>query len=161
MSQLHVHTQSVQQDQAWRISSSSRVPELASKVGYLFTRSLMGHDTVLCHLSSKVVDDNACASSSGKICAFESLGHAWTSVDRRFSPGRRKRKEKKSTQQTVVDSSALMLSSLFTNDPTPDIPRDERQHRLAAELVNICSRQGLSISVLLLGRFSDDRHTEE
>lgn len=159
MSQLHVHTQPVKRDQAWRVSSSSRVPELASKVGYLVTRSLMGEHKVLCQLSPTVVDGNSCASFSGKICSFNILQQAWSSMDRRRIPGRRN--GKKSTQQIVVDSSPLMPSSLFTDDPTQDIPRDERQHRLAAELVNLCSRQGLSISVLLLGHFSDDRHTED
>lgn len=159
LSQLHVHTQPVKQDQAWRVSSVSRVPELASKVGYLVTKSLMGDHTVLCQFSSAVVDGSACASFSGKICSFDVLQQAWASVDRRRNPGRPNRK--KSTQQIVVDSLALLPSSLFTDDPTQDIPRDERQHRLAAELVNLCSRQALTISVLLLGRFSDDRHTED
>lgn len=139
MSQLlHVHTQPVKQVQARRVSSSSRVPELASKVGYLVTQSLMGHHTVLCQFSSALVDGNSCASFSGKICSFETLQQAWASMDRRRTPGRRN--EKKSTQQIVLDSSALLRSSLFTDDPTQDIPRGERQHRLAAELVNLCSR---------------------
>ena len=159
MSQLHVHTQPVKMDQAWRVSSSSRVPELASKVGYLVTRSLMGDHTVLCQFSSTVVDGNSCASFSGKMCSFKFLQQVWSSMDRRRISGRRN--GKKSTQQIIVDSSALMPPSLFTDDPTQDIPRDERQHRLAAELVNLGSRQGLSISVLLLGRFSDDQHTED
>lgn len=158
MSQLHVHTQPARQGQAWRVSSNSRVPELASKVGYFVTSSFLGDHKCLCQFSSTKVDGNSCASFVGKICSFEILQKAWSSMDRHILP--RRRTGKKSTQQIIVDSSALLPFSLFTDDPTQDIPRDERQHRLAAELVTLCSRQGLSIYVLLLGRFSDDQHTE-
>ncbi|KAL9064112.1 MAG: hypothetical protein Q9161_009083 [Pseudevernia consocians] len=154
MSQLHVHTQSAEQGQAWRVSNSSRVPALASTVGYFVTSSFLGDHKTLCQFLPTDVDDKPCVSFTGRICFFEVLRQTWSSVDRRKFY--RSKKGAKSTQQIVIDSSELLPFSLFQHDPTQDLIRDVRQHRLAAELVNLCSQRSLLISVLLLGLFSGD-----
>ena len=159
MSQLHVHTRPAERGQAWRVSNSSRVPALASKVGYYVTSSFLGDHKTLCQFMPTDVDDKPCASFTGRMCYFEVLQQTWSTVDRRTL--HRSKKGTQSTQQIVIDSSELLPFSLFQHDPTQDLIRDARQHRLAAELVNLCSQRGLLISVLLLGLFSDDRHTEE
>ena len=154
MSQLHVHTQPAEPGQAWRVSNRSRVPSLASTVGYFVTSSFLGDHKTLCQLLPTDVDGKSCVSFTGRIRCFEVLQQTWSSVDRRKLY--RSKKGAKSTQQIVIDSSELLPFHLFQHDPTQDLIRDARQHRLAAELVNLCSQRSLLISVLLLGRFSGD-----
>ena len=159
MSQLHVHTKIPEYDQAWRVSNSSRVPELASKVAFYVTSSFLGDHTCLCRLACADHQGIRWASFDGRICAFEHLEKPWGLINSHGRHGKRGRG--RSTQQIILDSTDILLSGMFTEDPTEDLPRDGRQQKLAEEIGRISHHNGVSISVLLLGTFSDQIHTEE
>ena len=159
MSQLHVHTKTPECGQAWRVSNSSRVPELASKVAFYVTSSFLGDHTCLCRLACAEHQGIQWASFAGKVCAFERLEKSWGLINR---PGRHgKRGQGRSTQQIVLDSTDILPLGEFTADPTEDLPRDGRQQKLAEEIGQISRHNGVTISVLLLGTFSDQNHSDE
>lgn len=61
----------------------------------------------------------------------------------------------------ALDSTDLIPDQIFTEDPREDLPRNHGQHILAAEMTNYFRRARLTAMVLLLGRFTDDQHTDE
>ena len=159
MSQMHIHTKPVEVGQGWRVSSSSVVPELVTKVPFIVTRSFLGVHTALCKLSTRIIDGVLWGSFSGKVCKFELLQRAWASVDQRVS--HRTSIQGKSTQEIILDSTDMVPMSAFAENPQSNIPRDERQHRLASQMVDLFHQAHLLVSVLLLGRFSDEEHGED
>ena len=159
MSQLHVHTKIPEYGQAWRVSNSSRVPELASKVAFYVTSSFLGDHTCLCQFACADHQGTRWATFAGKVCAFEHLEKSWRLINSHGRHG--KRGQSRSTQQIILDSTDILPLGMFTEDPTEDLPRDGRQQKLAEEIEQISHRNGVSISVLLLGTFSDQIHTEE
>jgi hypothetical protein len=159
MSQMHVHTNPSTNGQGWRVSSNSIVPELATKVPFCITSSMMGDQTPLCQLSHTEIDVVMWGWFAGRICPAEQLQKAWKLVDSRGAAA--KIIGGKSTQQMRLDSTLLLPRSTFTDSPQEDIPRDERQHRHATELVEYFGQKHLAGFVLLLGRFSDEQHRDD
>lgn len=157
MSQLHVHCQPVDLGQGWRVSSSSVVPDLVRKVPFHRTSSFLGNHTSLCQLSWKMVNGVTWGTFSGSVCDFEHLEKAWRLVHNRDDY--EKSIKGKSTQQIALDFNSLQ--SAFSENPQLDIPRGQRQHKLAQELIDCSKKKGLSVIVMLLGRFSDDQHRQE
>ena len=159
MSQLHVHTKTPEYGQAWRVSNSSRVLELASKVAFCVTSSFLGDHTSLCQLACAAHQGIRWASFVGKVCAFEHLEKSWGLINSHGHYG--KRDQGRSTRQIILDSTDILLPGMFTEDPIEDLPRDGRQQKLAEAIEQISHCNGVSISVLLLGTFSGQNHSEE
>lgn len=61
----------------------------------------------------------------------------------------------------ALDSTDLIPYENFTKDPREDMPRDNGQHRIAAEMTNFFRRAQLTAMFLLLGSFTDDDYTDE
>ncbi|MCJ1387457.1 hypothetical protein MMC18_000300 [Xylographa bjoerkii] len=159
MSQLHIHTKPVQTGQGWRVSSSSIVPEVANKVPFHVTRSFLGDHTLLCKLSYKSVDGVTWGWFSGKVCPFDRVKTAWLSIDAR--PEYARCLHGRTPQQVVLDQTSLVPMSSFSEHPQNNIPRDRRQHRLIQEMSNLFQADNLPAVILLLGRFSDEQHSED
>ncbi|KAL8818743.1 MAG: hypothetical protein Q9223_002692 [Gallowayella weberi] len=154
MSQLHVHTQPVGLGHAWRVSNSSRIPALVSKVDFRIVRSTMGQHTSLSDLSYEDIDGTCWGSFSGKVSAFDRIQRAWYSADNRLGRGKKGR----SIQQLALDSTDFIPKQTF---PEEVMPSNECQHGLAAEMTDYFRSARLSAVILLLGRFSDDQHSDE
>ncbi|KAL8644423.1 MAG: hypothetical protein Q9226_007772 [Calogaya cf. arnoldii] len=157
ISQLHVHTLPTGFGQAWKVTNSSRIPELVSKVDFRILRSTIGQHTSLCDLSLENIAGTCWGLFSGKLTPFEKLKKAWFAADSRIGRGKKGR----SIQQVALDSTDLIPDQTFTEDYREDLPRNHRQHRLTAEMANYFRRARLTAMVLLLGRFTDDQHTDE
>lgn len=157
MSQLHVHTRPAEFGQAWRVSKSSRVPELVSKVDIRISRTTMGLLTPLCELSSEEDAGKVWGSFSGKLCAFEKLEQAWRLADSRTGH----RKTNRSVHQMVLDSTDMVSKGTFAVNSQEDLPRNDCQHRLAAEMARHFRQARLTVMVLLIGLSTDDQHSDE
>lgn len=157
MSQMHIHTQPTRYGQAWRVTSRSRIPELVSNVGFHILGSAMGQHTCLCELSWEYIAGTCWGLFSGKFIPFDKLQKAWFAADN----GRGRTRKGRSIQQVALDSTDLIPYQIFTKDPRMDMPRDNGQHRIAAEMTNFFRRAQVTAMVLLLGRFTDDDHTDE
>ena len=159
MSQMHVHTVPTEPGQGWRISSSSRVPELATKVPFQGTDSFAGEHMMLCELSYETIDGICSGLFSGRMCAFHELSRAWKVAGDCMANGRREEAKGGSIHQIALDSSALIPQGQITDSADQDLPRDERQYKLAAEMASHFQHQ--TVCVLLLGRFNGIPHWHE
>ena len=159
MSQMHVHTQPTETGQAWRVSETSRVPELVSKVVFYVTDGFSNKHTLLSRLSYQEIDGCCWGSFSGDMCEFSKLASAWRSADRTIFG--KHGKGGRSIQQIALDATNLIPDDIFTDKPLEDLPRDQRQHKLAAEIVSYLQHAKLEASILLLGRYRDDKHSDQ
>lgn len=136
MSQLHIHTQPTRYGQSWRVTSRSRIPELVSDVGFHILGSAMGQHTFLCELSWQDIAGTCLGLFSGKLIPFDKLQKAWFAADN----GIGRTRKGGSIQQMALDSTDLIPHEKSTKDPREDMPRDNGQHRIAAEMTNLFRR---------------------
>lgn len=158
MSQMHVHTQPTETGQAWRVSETSKVPELVSKVVFHVTDGSSNKHTLLSQLSYQEIDGCCWGSFSGDMCEFSELASAWRLADRTIFG--RNGNGGRSIQQIALDATNLIPDIIFTDKPLEDLPRDQRQHKFAAEIAGYLQHAKLEASVLLLGRYHDDKHSD-
>ena len=157
MSQLHVHTTPTETGQAWRVSNSSRIPELVSKIDINLRGAAMDSLTPLCEMSFVEDAGIVWGAFSGKLCAFEKLKQAWRLVDTRRGLG----KVDRSIHQIALDSTDLIPKGTYSVDLQEDLPRNDCQHRLAAEMACHFRQARLTVMVLLIGLSTDDDHLDE
>ena len=159
MSQMHVHTQPTETGQAWRVSKTSTVPELVSKVVFYVTDGSNDKHTLLSRLSYQEIDGCCWGSFSGNVCEFSQLASAWRSADRTIFG--KNGKGGRSIQQIALDATNLIPNVIFTDKPLEGLPRDQRQHKFAAQIAGYVQHAKLEVSVLLLGRYHDDQHSDQ
>lgn len=157
MSQLHVHTRPIEVGQGWKISSTSIVPELFAKIPFYVTSSLYGEHTLLCELSYTERDGNCWGYFSGKLCHFHKLHKAWKLAEHKIVQHNRSQS---------IHQIALDVNELFPQEPSADnlyeaLPQLDRQHRLAERIESCFDGVNMSASVLLLGHYGDEHHTED
>lgn len=67
----------------------------------------------------------------------------------------------RSIHQITLDATEFVPVDKVTDGADQDLPRDERQHRLAAAMASYFHHERANVCVLLIGRFNDHRHTDD
>ncbi|KAL9041442.1 MAG: hypothetical protein Q9180_001279 [Flavoplaca navasiana] len=167
LSQLHVFTEPVELGRGWRISGSSRIPDLCLKTklaSILYTRT--------CRLSTETAGGMQWGYFDGMICPCEQLRKAWLLASSSVAQAR----PTTSVQQIALDvflsrrkpeyqhlpSEKLGPDGLEPKNPavwgfSRDIPPGREQHELAAWLTLRMGEMfpGMQLVVLHLGNFKD------
>ncbi|RDW62185.1 hypothetical protein BP6252_11618 [Coleophoma cylindrospora] len=176
LSQLHVYTEPVEPLRGWRVSSSSRIPDLDVNSSI----SAIKFQTA-CALGIKSIQGMGVGTFKGRLCTFESLRVAWEQVADPPSCGPWNQGDQ-SPHQICLDvflnhkkpefrhiSSDKLDASGF-EEPYPavwgfarDIARGKEQFSLASWMGSRLKElfPGKALKVLLLGSFKDTPNDEK
>ena len=170
-SQLHIFAEPVELGRGWRISKSSRIPDLGLKSNTALIKYIPD-----CRLTSEARGGKQWGSFSGRICLFEVMSKAWLTLR---PPPEDQAKLYSSPQSIMLD---VFLSTkdfgnrnkasknwppesfgfhqnpaIWNSGAYRDIPRNTEQHELAEWMVQRLGQlfKGKRLVILSLGHIED------